>query len=184
MILDIRTVGSPIGPLSLWALGGELVGLEFTDRASRVSGLARALERDFGAFDTRETPDPAGAATRLAAYFAGDLAALDAQPVKFAGTPFQHGVWRALRTIPAGKTWSYARLAKHVGRQAAVRAAGAANGANRIALFVPCHRVIASDSTLGGYGGGLDRKRWLLAHEHARFADQGAQAELAWTAAR
>ena len=76
-------------------------------------------------------------------------------------------MWQALREIPAGATWSYAQLARHVGRPAAVRAVGAANGQNPVSLVVPCHRVIASDGKLCGYGGGIERKRWLLQHERA-----------------
>ena len=85
------------------------------------------------------------------------------------GTDFQRSVWDALRTIPAGETLSYAALAERVGRPTAVRAVGLANGTNPIAVIVPCHRVIGSDSSLTGYGGGLDRKRWLLEHEGAAF---------------
>ena len=83
------------------------------------------------------------------------------------GTEFQREVWAALRTIPPGRTLSYGDLAKKIGRPTAVRAVGAANGANPVSLVVPCHRVIAADGTLGGYGWGLERKRWLLAHEGA-----------------
>ena len=85
--------------------------------------------------------------------------------VELNGTPFQQRVWNALRAIPAGSTLSYSELARRVGAQAAVRAVGAANGANPVALVVPCHRVIGANGTLVGYGGGLPRKRWLLAHE-------------------
>ena len=86
-------------------------------------------------------------------------------PVAANGTRFQSEVWAALRAIPAGATLSYGALATRIGRPKAVRAVGLANGANPIAIFVPCHRVIGADSSLTGYGGGLDRKRWLLAHE-------------------
>jgi methylated-DNA-[protein]-cysteine S-methyltransferase len=161
-----------------------LIGLEFADRATRMSSLAAALERDWGAYTTKTGRDPAGAATRLEQYFSGDLAALDRQPVAYRGSAFQHAVWDALRTIPAGTTLSYAELAVRIGRPRAMRAAGAANGANRIALFVPCHRVIAADGTLWGYGGGLDNKRRLLEHERAAFVDRGTQRELAFTATR
>ena len=97
----------------------------------------------------------------------------------YRGSKFQHAVWDALRTIPAGETLSYAELAERIGRPRAMRAAGAANGANRIALFVPCHRVIAANGTLWGYGGGLDNKRRLLDHERATFVG-GSQRELAF----
>jgi methylated-DNA-[protein]-cysteine S-methyltransferase len=88
-------------------------------------------------------------------------------PVKTAGTKFQREVWRALRYIPCGKTISYGELARRIGRPKAVRAVGLANGSNPIGVVVPCHRVIGSNGTLTGYGGGLHRKRWLLQHENA-----------------
>ena len=99
------------------------------------------------------------------AYFAGDVRALDSLEVKTAGTVFQRAVWAALRAIPAGETRSYAQLAAAVGAPRAVRAAGLANGQNPVAVIVPCHRVIGANGTLTGYAGGLERKRWLLAHE-------------------
>jgi methylated-DNA-[protein]-cysteine S-methyltransferase len=102
---------------------------------------------------------------RLAAYFAGDLFAVDAIETRTGGTPFQRAVWSALRPIPPGTTVSYGELARAIGRPAASRAVGAANGANPIAIVVPCHRVIGANRTLTGYGGGLARKAWLLEHE-------------------
>ncbi len=114
-----------------------------------------------------ETSDPSGFTSALRAYFDGDIAAIDALPVAdVPGTPFQRSVWRALREIPGGETISYAELARRIGKPAAVRAVGLANGANPIGIVVPCHRVIGSDGTLTGYGGGVERKRWLLAHEN------------------
>lgn len=178
MILHTCTVHSPIGPLALIADGDSLVGLEFGDALDRRDRLARSLARRLGALEMHEHPDPAGAATRLERYFAGERDALAEQPVAPRGTPFQLDVWRALRDIPAGQTRSYGQLALAIGRPAAVRAVGAANGANPVALFVPCHRVIAADRTLWGYGGGLERKRWLLAHEGAAFADGAEQGSL------
>ncbi len=165
MILDTTTVPTPIGPVLLLAHQGRLVGLEFADRRSRCAALRAQLRRALGPFEEREAPDPAGAATRLRRYFAGAPGALDDQPVASHGTPFQREVWRALRRIPAGRTRSYADVARAIGRPRAVRAVGAANGANPVALFVPCHRVVASDGSLHGYGGGLERKEWLLRHE-------------------
>ena len=103
----------------------------------------------------------------IEAYFEGECRALESLPVDPGGTPFQAKVWAALRKIPVGKTISYGELARRIGRPGASRAVGAANGANPIALVIPCHRVIASDGTLGGYGGGLPRKEWLLVHEGA-----------------
>ena len=107
----------------------------------------------------------------FAAYFAGDRNALASVAWEGAGTAFQRQVWAALCEIPAGETWSYARLAAHIGRPTAVRAVGLANGSNPVALVVPCHRVIGSDGSLTGYGGGLHRKRWLLRHEGAPFRE-------------
>ena len=109
--------------------------------------------------------DPAGAVSVLSRYFAGDLTSLDQVDVELHGTPFQERVWTALRTVAAGMTTSYAELAGRVGAPSAVRAVGAANGANPVAIVLPCHRIIGSNGSLTGYGGGLERKRWLLNHE-------------------
>jgi len=105
----------------------------------------------------------------LEAYFDGELSALDTIPVLAKGTPFQQQVWTALRTIPAGTTLSYSALAQQIGRPTAVRAVGLANGSNPIGVVVPCHRVIGANGTLTGYGGGINRKSWLLTHEGAKF---------------
>jgi len=148
--MEHAAVKTPIGTVELAVDRGALVSLEFVE--------ASPLPPD----------EPFGIAARVRAYFAGDLDAIDIVPVRFdRGTPFQHEVWAALRTIPVGETISYAELARRVGRPGAFRAVGAANGQNPVGVVVPCHRVIAADGTLGGYGGGLDRKRWLLAHEGA-----------------
>lgn len=137
--------------------------------------IERALERCAAdpAITLVEDADPFGLAAAISRYFAGEVNAIDALPVALAGTPFQRAVWAALREIPCGQTWSYARLARHVGRPRAVRAVGAANGANPVGLVVPCHRVIGKDGSLTGYGGGIDRKRWLLAHERAASGAEG-----------
>src|SRR5208283_2077845 len=97
--------------------------------------------------------------------FAGDLRVLDLLPVETGGTAFQRQVWQSLREIPCGTTVSYGQLAERIGRPSAVRAVGLANGANPVAVVVPCHRVIGSNGSLTGYGGGIERKRWLLNHE-------------------
>ena len=129
--------------------------------------MHRLLRRIYGGQGVRLVNGDAAPAVvdKLRAFFDGDINAIDDIPVETGGTPFQRDVWTALRQIPAGETWSYARLAHHVGRPAAVRAVGAANGANPIGVVVPCHRVIGADGSLTGYGGGMDRKAWLLAHE-------------------
>ncbi|WP_293679520.1 methylated-DNA--[protein]-cysteine S-methyltransferase [uncultured Phenylobacterium sp.] len=106
---------------------------------------------------------------RFDAYFAGEVDAFVTVGWEGAGTAFQRQVWRALCAIPAGATLSYAALAQRIGRPTAVRAVGLANGSNPVALVVPCHRVIGSDGSLTGYGGGLHRKRWLLEHEGASY---------------
>lgn len=109
----------------------------------------------------------AGAVER---YFAGDVDALDEIPIEAEGTEFQRAVWDAIREIPAGRTASYQEIARTVGRPAAVRAVGTATGRNPVSIVVPCHRVIRSDGTLGGYGGGLHRKEWFLEHERRHAA--------------
>ncbi len=141
-----------------------LVAVDFGAPEDR---LWRLLRRRFGPIDPVAATDPLGAVDRLRAYLAGDLEALAGLPVDSGGTPFQRLVWAALRRIPAGAAWSYKALAEHLGRPAAIRAVGLANGANPIGIVVPCHRVIGADGSLTGYGGGLPRKRWLLEHEGA-----------------
>jgi methylated-DNA-[protein]-cysteine S-methyltransferase len=163
--IETATVRSPVGTIALYARDNALVGLIFEDHVER---LKPHLKARFGKeIEYVRTRDPAGAASRLRRYFDGELDALDDIEVDVGGTQFQAKVWAALRKIPVGTTWSYAQLARKVGSPEAVRAVGAANGRNPVSLVVPCHRVIASDGTLCGYGGGLERKQWLLAHEHA-----------------
>ena len=158
---------SPLGDIVVLSDGqGVLHGLDFAGEGDRLDRLvARYWPR------ARITPGeaPAEVGRALAAYFDGDARALDALPVAEGGTAFQRKVWAALRSIPAGAVWSYADLARNVGRPAAVRAVGQANGANPVSLVQPCHRVIASGGGLGGYAGGLERKSWLLAHEGAEL---------------
>ena len=129
--------------------------------------MQKLLQRHYGAgsVELREPARPSAAARALSAYFAGDLNAVDEVPTETNGTAFQRAVWTALRNIPVGRTVSYGALAAQIGNLKAVRAVGLANGANPIAIVVPCHRVIGANASLTGYGGGLHRKRWLLAHE-------------------
>jgi methylated-DNA-[protein]-cysteine S-methyltransferase len=115
---------------------------------------------------------PAAVRGAFEAYFQGEARTLDEVPWKASGTAFQLKVWETLCTIPVGETLSYAGLAARIGRPTAVRAVGLANGANPVAVVVPCHRVIGTNGSLTGYGGGLPRKRWLLDLEGARFKDQ------------
>ncbi|HVU19142.1 MAG TPA: methylated-DNA--[protein]-cysteine S-methyltransferase [Rhizomicrobium sp.] len=123
------------------------------------------LRQRYGDVTLKEKKKAFGHARALEKYFDGDIAAVDEIDVAFEGTPFQQKVWNALRKLPAGATASYGALAKKIGKPDAVRAVGLANGQNPISLIVPCHRVIGSNGSLTGYGGGLPRKRWLLEHE-------------------
>jgi methylated-DNA-[protein]-cysteine S-methyltransferase len=118
-----------------------------------------------------ETPLLAEAARQLDAYFAGTLTDFDL-PLRLEGTAFRLRCWEALRTIPYGETISYGEQARRIGHPQAARAVGGANHHNPISIVVPCHRVIGADGTLTGYGGGLDVKRWLLAHEQAHAQDK------------
>jgi methylated-DNA-[protein]-cysteine S-methyltransferase len=160
--LDFARIDSPLGPIAIAAAGDVLVALEFVDAGDRFE---RSLRRRFGAVDLLPRRDPLGVATRLARYFKGRLDAIEDVAVDPGGTPFQQRVWAALRTIRCGTTLSYGALAAALGQPTATRAVGLANGANPISIVVPCHRVIGSDGTLTGYGGGVARKRWLLEHE-------------------
>ena len=165
--LLVDRLDTPIGQLVLVADDeGRLRALDWDDYEPRRRKL---LARHYGeGFTLSDARDPGGVTTSLKAYFAGHIEVLDSMPVATAGTPFQREVWAALRHIPCGTTISYGDLARRIGRPEAVRAVGLANGANPIGIVVPCHRVIGTNGTLTGYGGGLDRKRWLLAHESAR----------------
>jgi methylated-DNA-[protein]-cysteine S-methyltransferase len=178
MTLELARTETPVGPMAIYALEGRLVGVTLDGRHGPEHPVERHLARHLGTITTQRAPDPGGAVTRLARYFAGELAALEEQPMDLVGTPFQRDVWAALRDIPAGETRSYAALARGLGRPHAVRAVAAANGANPIAVFVPCHRVIAADGSLWGYGGGLPMKQWLLTHERATFRPLAPQQAL------
>jgi methylated-DNA-[protein]-cysteine S-methyltransferase len=148
-------VDSPIGPLTLVAADGWITGLSMDAQRYRPG------EEVVGSAGDPAAEPFATAADQLGRYFAGQLTEFDL-PLAPAGTRFQRAVWDALRQIPYGETWSYGQLASKIGNPAAVRAVGLANGRNPIALVVPCHRVIGADGSLTGYGGGLDRKRFLL----------------------
>jgi methylated-DNA-[protein]-cysteine S-methyltransferase len=165
-MIGLTTVTSPVGPLTVAARDELVCLLHF----GADEGSARAwLARWYPAEPVEAHADPGGAIAALARYFDGELGVLDALPVELRGTPFQTRVWTALRDVRAGSTASYAQLARAIGTPAAVRAVGAANGANPVALIVPCHRIIGTNGTLTGYGGGLERKRWLLEHERCRL---------------
>ncbi|HLK88269.1 MAG TPA: methylated-DNA--[protein]-cysteine S-methyltransferase [Polyangia bacterium] len=148
-------VASPIGRLTLVAAGDALTGLYFEDDPQGAAATRGAV---------RDERPLRRAAEQLEAYFAGrrDRFELALAP---RGTAFQQAVWRALQKIPFGETATYGDIARAIGKPAAVRAIGGANHRNPIAIVIPCHRVIGADGTMTGYGGGLDRKRTLLALE-------------------
>jgi methylated-DNA-[protein]-cysteine S-methyltransferase len=178
MTLAIGRFDSPIGVLALATVDDCVVGIDLRGDASALE--AQLIKNSHGSHLPRRSPEgeslprrsPEGGGgpsaevlERLRRYFDGDIAALDEIAVDPVGTPFQRRVWTALRDVRAGTTTSYSELARRIGTPNAVRAVGAANGANPIPIVIPCHRVIGADGRLVGYGGGLDRKRWLLAHE-------------------
>lgn len=168
LALTVETVKTPIGDFLLVADGnGALRAAEFADRRQRMLDLlARQPGGDFK-LSVGAVPKPVKAA--LAAYFAGDLAAIRSIAVDAGGTAFQSEVWNALRKIKPGHPMVYSALAGELGKPNAARAVGHANGANPISIVVPCHRLIGADGSLTGYSGGIERKRWLLDHE-ARYA--------------
>jgi methylated-DNA-[protein]-cysteine S-methyltransferase len=145
------TIDSPIGPLDVTVVDGRLRRVLFDGSGRIDDGL----------------DDRSGVARQLRTYFDGDLDAIDDIDIELVGTPFQLSVWKVLRTIPAGETMAYLDVAAAVGRPTSSRAVGNAVGSNPVPVVVPCHRVITSAGGLGGFGGGLDRKRWLLGHEGA-----------------
>lgn len=169
---------TPIGEMLIVAdREGNLRAAGWTNHET---GMRRLLQRHYGddGFTLKPARNPHGFTRALQCYFEGELTAIDKLPVKTAGTPFQRDVWLALRKIPCGTTVSYAHLAKQIGRPAAVRAVGLANGSNPIGVVVPCHRVIGADGSLTGYGGGIERKRWLLEHEAGASMTQRKQRAL------
>ncbi len=166
--LTLDRVATPAGDLLLVTDADEAVrALDFAGFEDRMT---RLLRRHWGPVVLIEGRAPAAVRSAVEAYFRGELEALDPLTVRTNGTAFQRAVWAALRTIPAGQTRSYGQLAASIGSPKAVRAAGLANGQNPVALIVPCHRVIGANGALTGYAGGVERKRWLLAHECAAGA--------------
>jgi methylated-DNA-[protein]-cysteine S-methyltransferase len=166
--LLIDRVDTPIGEMLIVAdREGNLRSVGWADHET---GMRRLLRLHYGENGFRLEParNPHGLTHALSRYFEGELTAIDILPVQTAGTPFQREVWRALRNIPCGTTASYAEVAERIGRPAAVRAVGLANGSNPVGVVVPCHRVIGADGSLTGYGGGIARKSWLLEHEASK----------------
>lgn len=163
--LMVDQIDTPIGTLLIVSDRlGNLRAVDWQEYESRRDRLLRIHYGD-GRFTLKAASNPNGLSDALRRYFAGELSAIDQLPVQTWGTPFQRRVWRELRQIPCGTTVSYAQLAARIGQPNAVRAVGLANGANPVGIVVPCHRVIGSNGSLTGYGGGIERKRWLLNHE-------------------
>jgi methylated-DNA-[protein]-cysteine S-methyltransferase len=153
---------SPVGAFTVVTRGDALCVAAFSDHAE---GLLRSLPKRYPDHPVERGAGPRAVVNAFEAYWAGELGALDSLAVEPGGTPFQAQIWAALRKIPVGETVSYAELSRRVDRPGASRAAGSANGANPISIVIPCHRVIRGDGDICGYAGGVERKRWLLAHE-------------------
>lgn len=164
--LSLDRIDTPIGEALLVFDGeGALRALDWSDHEDRMRLLLRRHYRGLHLIEPGAAPTTLRGS--IEAYFSGDLSALDGIPCATGGTPFQQRVWTALRDIPAGQTTTYGQLAERLGLPLAARAVGLANGANPVGVVLPCHRVIGKDGSLTGYGGGLERKRWLLSHEGA-----------------
>jgi methylated-DNA-[protein]-cysteine S-methyltransferase len=167
--LFVDRLATPIGDaLIVTDEDGVLRALDWADYEHRMAELLRL---HYGSLAPERGAAPGSIKDALRRHFAGELCALAAIPWRTAGTPFQRAVWNGLMRIAPGETLSYGALAARLGCPKAVRAVGHANGSNPISLVVPCHRVIGANGSLTGYGGGLERKRWLLAHEGAAFRD-------------
>jgi len=158
-----------LGEVVLAGTAEALCALDFGDCRDRMD---RLLMRHWPGVELERKPGFGGFRGTIQTYLDGDLEALTAVRADSNGTEFEELVWKFLRTIKPGTTASYGELAARMGRPGAARAVGRANSLNPIALVVPCHRVIGGDGSLTGYAGGLQRKKWLLAHEASRQADQ------------
>lgn len=171
MILSCEVLESPIGEVQILTdRDGTLWSIEFDCTPEDQLKIMEHFHRGESI-----QIEPSGAESQaflaLQRYFGGDLKAIEGLPVCTGGTEFQSRVWQELLKIPVGSVISYGELAERIGNPKAVRAVGLANGANPISIVIPCHRVIGSDRSLTGYGGGLPRKKWLLEHEGAMPAE-------------
>jgi methylated-DNA-[protein]-cysteine S-methyltransferase len=172
LLLD--RLATPIGEALIVTDEADL--LRAFDWTDRQTGMDRLLRLHYGSLVPLPGAAPGHVMRLLRRYFEGDVTCLAAIEWRTGGTPFQRAVWTALTTIPPGQTFSYGGLAAKLGCPKAVRAVGTANGSNPISVVVPCHRVIGADGSLTGYGGGIERKRWLLNHEGATFREEPARA--------
>jgi len=162
IVLTIDRVASPIGRIALVMRDRHVVTIQFNDH---WDAALRNLNRRFGHFELNPVSNPHGISDCIRRYFDGEPHAFRDCLYDTGGTDFQKQVWQTLPDIGWGRTLSYGELARQIDRPKASRAVGAANGQNPISLALPCHRIIGADGTLTGYGGGLKRKQWLLAHE-------------------
>ncbi|MDX3907527.1 MAG: methylated-DNA--[protein]-cysteine S-methyltransferase [Pigmentiphaga sp.] len=179
LTLFVERSPTPVGDMLI--LTDDHGRLRCVDWADCEPRMLQLLRQQYGkapcVLQDRTARSPAR--SRLDAYIAGELGAIDDLEVATGGTPFQREVWAELRRIPLGQTISYSELARRIGRPNAVRAVGLANGANPVSIVIPCHRVIGADASLTGYGGGLHRKVWLLEHEGVRLASRNASRQAA-----
>jgi methylated-DNA-[protein]-cysteine S-methyltransferase len=179
--LSVDRVRTPVGDLLVVTdEAGRLHALHWDDHAARLRRQLEIRHRRTR-IQLIERRAPAHVRIPLQRYVDGKLDAIDTIAVDSGGTDFQRTVWEALRGIPAGTTLSYGALAAKIGCPRSVRAVGHANGANPISVVIPCHRLIGADGTLTGYGGGLERKRWLLEHEGVDFADRNTSKIRTWS---
>jgi len=163
MKLQRYILPSPIGDITFAIQDHSVAAVMFTDL---WAGWEQMFAKRVGPLDFEEMADaPEWLTKPFADYFAGDLAAVHRVPVALYGTDFQKKVWAGLAKIPPGKTWSYGQLAQHVGSPKGSRAVGAACGKNPVSIIIPCHRAVGSNGALTGFAGGIERKKWLLAHE-------------------
>jgi len=173
MQLSRATIDTPLGPMLALSSDEGLCALEFTGPRKRLTRLERRLTRWFPphTIEDRESRTIIRTRAWLRGYFDGKTAAVGDLPLDMRGAPFEKRVWKALLEIEPGETTSYGALAKQLGSAGASRAVGLANGANPVAIIVPCHRVVGSNGSLTGYGGGLDKKKWLIDHERRWRSD-------------
>lgn len=162
-----QTIPTPVGEMLACATDDALCALEFIDEETRDAQIARIRSMFMSDLTSRRNAIIDRVEQELNAYFAGTLTKFSI-PIDMEGTPFQHSVWNELLKIPYGETWSYATLTRRLGDMKAIRAVARTNGENRIAIIVPCHRVIGSDGSLRGNGNGFDMRKKLLDAERER----------------
>lgn len=165
--MNRQIVTTPLGPMLAIADDDALLLLEFTSRPDLDDQVKTLTQLDPRSVVEGSNSILVRTRNELDAYFAGELVNFSL-PIKIQGTNFQETVWQELQRIPYGETISYQELGKRIGNDQAARAVGSANGQNRLAIVIPCHRVIRADGSIGGYAGGAEQKQWLLDHE-SRF---------------